>query len=659
MLGDRGLLTRRNGAVQIAADAEIPVPEGVQAVIAARLDTLAPERKALVHDAAVVGKVFWAGALASMGAVPKESVLAGLHELGRKELVRRTRTSSIGEDVEYLFWHVLVRDVAYAQIPRSARGQKHVAAAEWIERIGGERVRDHAEFLAHHYRTALELARAAGDEERAAALVDRALEFGVLAAERALRLDQSHGERYYRETLALLPESDPRRPRLLADTADAGTHSGTAPFEQIKAEFEEAISGLRAQGDPVGAANAMRQLSYAMWVHGESADARFALADEARRLLENEPEGPELALAYHRLSHEHGLANRSKEAVDWGGRATSMLEHFGRKDDAMRNRSGDAAERALLGEISMAEAREVQRDVLDPKHQLGTYVAVVAYNNLRWLEFDLGRGPRAGVEAGRAAVELGTRRGLERPAAWNKACLARPLFELGEWEEVLVITDDVARWEAERGRSIVGVLASPSAAKVLSARGEAAAAKATLAELLPRAREVQDPHALLPALIAAAVVEQEHGELAAAVSLAEEFLEARRVPNWMQTELSRIALAAGDPKLAERLIGSGGPAGSRFAVMALANRAACSESNGSQEEAVELYGDALVGFRDLGCVVEQAYALLGLGRCRLALGQEAEAVPALQEALEIFRKLGASVPATEVEALLPTGAGRV
>jgi len=136
---------------------------------------------------------------------------------------------------------------------------------------------------------------------------------------------------------------------------------------------------------------------------------------------------------------------------------------------------------------------------------------------------------------------------------------------------------------------------------------------------------VQDPHALLPALIAAAVVEQEHGELAAAVSLAEEFLETRRVPNWMQTELSRIALAAGDPKLAERLIGSGGPAGSRFAVMALANRAACSESNGSQEEAVELYGDALVGFRDLGCVVEQAYALLGLGRCRLALGQEAEA----------------------------------
>src|SRR5439155_3363650 len=121
----------------------------------ARLDTLDPDRKALVHNAAVVGKVFWAGSLAAIARVSKESVLTGLHELARKELVRRVRHSSIEDDIEYVFWHVLVRDVAYAQIPRAARAQKHVAAAQWIERIAGERSTDHAEFLASHYATAL------------------------------------------------------------------------------------------------------------------------------------------------------------------------------------------------------------------------------------------------------------------------------------------------------------------------------------------------------------------------------------------------------------------------------------------------------------------------------------------------------------------------
>src|SRR2546430_14210614 len=129
MLVDRGFLTRRDGTLELAADADIPVPEGVHAVIAARLDTLAPDRKSLMHDAAVVGKVFWACALSAMGRVPKESVLAGLHDLVRKEVIRRARNTSIADDVLYVFWHVLARDVSYAQIPRPALARKHVDAS--------------------------------------------------------------------------------------------------------------------------------------------------------------------------------------------------------------------------------------------------------------------------------------------------------------------------------------------------------------------------------------------------------------------------------------------------------------------------------------------------------------------------------------------------
>ena len=90
-------------------------------------------------------RVFWASAVAEMGGLDHAEVELALHELARKELVRSARTSSVSEQAEYSFWHLLVRDVAYSQIPRAERGRKHVAVAEWVESMAGERVTDHAE----------------------------------------------------------------------------------------------------------------------------------------------------------------------------------------------------------------------------------------------------------------------------------------------------------------------------------------------------------------------------------------------------------------------------------------------------------------------------------------------------------------------------------
>src|SRR5207253_3740725 len=103
LIADRGL---ENGSDGLA------FPDSVQALIAARLDTLTVERKGLLQDASVVGKLFWAGAVAEMGGRDLGEVELALHELSRKELVRPARTSSMEGETEYAFWHVLVRDVA-------------------------------------------------------------------------------------------------------------------------------------------------------------------------------------------------------------------------------------------------------------------------------------------------------------------------------------------------------------------------------------------------------------------------------------------------------------------------------------------------------------------------------------------------------------------
>ena len=105
-----------------------------------------------------------------------------MNELVRREFVRPIRVSSMEGEDEFSFWHALVRDVAYQQIPRSPRADKHVAAAAWIAEGAEERLADYAEILVHHYEQALELARAAGDD--ASQLEPRSGGFLLLAGDR-------------------------------------------------------------------------------------------------------------------------------------------------------------------------------------------------------------------------------------------------------------------------------------------------------------------------------------------------------------------------------------------------------------------------------------------------------------------------------------------
>src|SRR5215217_3474320 len=149
LLADHGLAAENQVEGEVATVADIPVPETVHGLIAARLDALTPEVRALVQDASVIGRVFWPGAVAAMNGADDRVVGAGLAELERKQLVQRARSSSVQHQDEYLFWHALVRDVAYAQIPRAGRARRHQAVAEWVEEVAGERVGDLAEVVAH------------------------------------------------------------------------------------------------------------------------------------------------------------------------------------------------------------------------------------------------------------------------------------------------------------------------------------------------------------------------------------------------------------------------------------------------------------------------------------------------------------------------------
>ena len=121
------------------------IPDTLQALIAARIDRLEPGSKAMLQRASVIGRSFWAGALEHLSA--GESVEETLEDLQLRDLVVKQSRSSLSNETAYRFKHVLIRDVAYASLTKSARATHHARFAQWLsERAGDELL----EIRAHH-----------------------------------------------------------------------------------------------------------------------------------------------------------------------------------------------------------------------------------------------------------------------------------------------------------------------------------------------------------------------------------------------------------------------------------------------------------------------------------------------------------------------------
>ena len=203
-----------------------------------------------------------------MGGREPREVEQALHELARKELVRPARTSSMEGEAEYGFWHVLVRDVCYAQIPRAGRAARHRAAAAWIERKAGERAEDLADVLAHHY---LHRARARA-RRRPAERDARSWRRARSATSRSPASGRSRStstarRRAWPRRSTLAPPGHPERAGLLERWAQAAQQQGR--LQEARQALEEALDLYRERGEPLAA--------------GRDADPRSPRALPARR----------------------------------------------------------------------------------------------------------------------------------------------------------------------------------------------------------------------------------------------------------------------------------------------------------------------------------------------------------------------------------------
>jgi class 3 adenylate cyclase/tetratricopeptide (TPR) repeat protein len=601
------------------------LPESVQGIIAARLDSLPADEKSVLQDAAVLGKVFWVGALG----VDEQR----LHPLQQKEFVQRARRSSVAGETEFSFKHVLVRDVAYGQIPRADRAAKHLRAAEWIESLG--RPDDHAEMVAHHYANALELTRVSGGALNG--LVTRARDALRDAGVRAASLSAlAAAERYFGDALGLTEPDDPERVQLLYRL---GVAKNIRSWEGSE-ELAQARDGFIAAGDPESAAEAVLRMADNYWSRGQGEEVRGQL-DQARSLVAGRPPSRTQAFVLEQSSRYAMLADRNEEAIATGREALRMAEELGLDDIRARVFNNIGAARVASGDLGGIED-------LTESIELSTRLNIAdeitrSWNNRATMKILLGRLDEAYedlAEAYRLAQHFG-HRGFIR---WFEGGpLLGPLWADGQWDEVVeratAFIDrlgDEAHYQAAGSHMHRGT--------VRAARGDDAGAAEDAARTLEVARPVGDPQVTGTALLRSGFIYMTIGDRARAEELFDESLEYIRGLvdlGWVAVELHSLAWVAQKLGRSEEVLAA--VEDERLeAPWLLAARAITA---GDFARAADIFGA-------MGDASLEAFYRLRAAEALLGKGRRAEADEELRPALAFYRSVEATRYVREGEALL-------
>ncbi|MGH3091799.1 MAG: BTAD domain-containing putative transcriptional regulator, partial [Gaiellaceae bacterium] len=229
---------------------DVVPPPTIQALLAARLDRLGPSERTVIERASVVGREFSQEALASLGD-PEEngtSLARDLEGLVRRDLVRPV-SSPFAQGEGFRFRHNLVREAAYAAIPKRVRAVLHERCAARLEDGSDPWPREHEESLGYHLEQAyLYRAELGPVDEAARQLAERAAEHLAVVGERAYdRGDGPAAANLLSRAVSLLPAESSTRLDLLVDLGDALRESGE--FRQAEGVLTEAIERAAASGE--------------------------------------------------------------------------------------------------------------------------------------------------------------------------------------------------------------------------------------------------------------------------------------------------------------------------------------------------------------------------------------------------------------------------
>lgn len=282
LLVDDGVLQRVGSGWVLTVEVDaIQMPATIHAALAARIEQLDPDERLVLQTAAVIGRHFPRGAVASLlppaAAARLDEHLASLH---RRALVD-PEGSWWADERMFRFHHVLIRDAAYRRVLKEVRADQHIGYADWLLDRAGDTSAEHDEVLGFHLEQAITYRRELGGEVEPA-LVRRAVTHLAAAGRRALDADDlANAASILTRAVALDPaDADLLRDRCEALVSSGDAHAAADAVTALAASAADERS--RALADVFGAQLAGQRTPDALRdVAGRAAAAATVLAAHA------------------------------------------------------------------------------------------------------------------------------------------------------------------------------------------------------------------------------------------------------------------------------------------------------------------------------------------------------------------------------------------
>ena len=586
-------------AASVSAADSGALPVTVKAAIAARIDAMPAGARSALLGAAVIGKTFWRGPLRAMGGV--DDLDEALSVLEERDLVRRDPTSQVADDAQFTFKHILIREVAYATLPRAVRRERHAAVARHIESTVEGSTETLAWILAYHWREAGEPAKAipyllaAADAAQKGWAKDAAVDFYTRALELAeddelrRRIRMKRGlalvalEDFGRaadELAELLPELE-GKDRLEALLARGrATHWSERDLETIEVgEQALALAEELAAEEAIPAALAL--LSQGLQMRGAEGDLDRAIELGERALREWVPgarpvDRSEALYLYHDTLCWTGSYER---AVELAAESRRVAADVRGAELVLRGGAGQAVALAGLGRHE--EAMRIFDEIFAISRELGRNPRVVLnYSSLVFRELnDLAEARRRSAEA----LELSEGMSFSMPRSFARADLILTDLLAGEvgdaqtgFEVLWRAAENATAWTrwliygrltAARGE-IALASENPESAVEWARQGIEVATRTRRRKYEARGRTV-----LGEALARLDRRDESLAELTAAAAIADE-LVGQPLRWHTQLVLGRAAYALGDDDLAARAYGEAGRLVDEFVATLAPERAA-------------------------------------------------------------------------------------
>lgn len=476
MLADRGVLEQGDAGYRVVADLdrEIEVPESLHALVAARLDGLPEDERALVLDASVAGHSFTLETVCALSERLPDDTEAALQTLVRKEIFDHEADPRSAERGQYRFVQAVVQEVAHSTLSKAARRARHLACARWL----AERDEDElAGVVASHFLEAYRAEPSAADAEELAGQATRWLR---TAAERAFTLGSPESAHRYAVAALDLAGTTQERAALHARAATGAAMSGD--FQLAWPHYVAASEAYQAADDPEAEGRLLAGgIRHTLGAGDLEQEFDRALVSVEQRLLRP---SPSRVLVLSALADRASARGQREDALRWSEEALVLAQAL-HDEEALGAAAGCRTwalflvdrnfEAAMLAEGVMALARRSGSAAIHSEAAIGYGVILSASD------------PRAALQAWLEAAEVAGRVGIRRVQGLSLANAAEAAIDLGELDTAAATISQAGEITISAGLEHDGL--ALSRALLAAYRGSTAVAHDELAELEAQRRE--------------------------------------------------------------------------------------------------------------------------------------------------------------------------